>query len=405
MGLTGIVTLTAYRFRSVFSLLALVVVAHAVSAQEAPESTNSFDETRAAMSARGFAMEAVVTTDVMALLDGGLDTGVDTPANFDLVFTQDTAAAGWWPNGSFLLYFLGNTGGDPTARTGDLQTASNIEAFNTLKVYEASYEHRFADSRLAVLVGLHDMNSDFYALEHAGLFLNSSFGIGPDVSQTSPSIFSTSALGTRLRVHVTDDVYFLAAIYDGIPGDPDNAKGTHVKLDDGDGVFYINEIGVAGADDHYYKYSVGTWYHSAEFEDFAALPQEDNKGMYFLAERDITRDEDGQGTGVFVQLGLADGDRNQVGRYLGIGMTHTGLLPGRPEDVAGLAIANASNSGMFRALNPGIDRSETAIELSYLITPAPWFTVQPDLQYIINPGMDPGVDDALVASLRFQFAF
>ncbi|MES2626195.1 MAG: carbohydrate porin [Pseudomonadota bacterium] len=393
--------------RRLFKFLNVIVIAATaptVAAQQTPYLVSSLAEPRAALSSQGFDVEVVATTDFMALIDGGIDTGIDTPANFDIVLTQDTASAGWWPNGSFLLYFLGTTGGDPTTRAGDLQTASNIEATNTFKVFEASYEHRFNDDHVSLLVGLHDINSDFYALEHAGLFLNSSFGIGPELTQTSPSIFPTSSVATRLRLSF-DDLYVLTAIYDGIPGDPADETGTHVQLNDGDGIYYISEIGIAGAEEHYYKYSVGTWYSSAEFEDFAAAPQDDNKGIYLLAERDLGRDVDGRGTGVFLQLGIADGKRNQVERYIGAGMTRTGLLPSRPEDVAGIAIGNVRNSAEFRLVNPELGGSETAIELSYLIAPTPWFTIQPDLQYIIDPGTDPATDNALVATMRFQIAF
>jgi carbohydrate-selective porin OprB len=35
----------------------------------------------------------------------------------------------------------------------------------------------------------------------------------------------------------------------------------------------------------------------------------------------------------------------------------------------------------------------------------PWFSVQFDAQYIINPGTDPAVADALLVGLRCQFTF
>jgi porin len=34
-----------------------------------------------------------------------------------------------------------------------------------------------------------------------------------------------------------------------------------------------------------------------------------------------------------------------------------------------------------------------------------WLTVQPDVQYVVNPGTDPALDDALVVGLRFEIAF
>jgi porin len=353
----------------------------------------------------GFDMETVFTGELYQVIEGGIERGTETPGNVDVVFTLDTEAAELWDNGSFLVSFLNNSGGDPTQRTGDLQAASNIEAPNTLKLYEASYEHRFADGRVALLAGLHDMNADFYALEHGGFFLNSSFGIGPDLSQVGPSIFPTTALGARVRIELSDDRYLLSAVYDGVAGDPANERGTHVQLNTGDGNFYISEIGVVGADDHYYKYAIGAWYHTAEFEDFAGQPQEDNRGFYLLAERDLWRSHAGTGVGMFAQLGFADGDRNQIAHYAGVGLTWTGMLQRRAEDVAGIGIAHASNSAGFRALNPALEAAETVVELSYQFVIGPSLTLHPDLQFIVDPGMDPALDNTVVASIRVQQSF
>ena len=58
------------------------------------------------------------------------------------------------------VYLLGNVGGDPSERAGTVQATSNFEAPDTVKLFEAHYQHRFLDDRLGVLVGLHDLNSD-----------------------------------------------------------------------------------------------------------------------------------------------------------------------------------------------------------------------------------------------------
>lgn len=138
---------------------------------------------RGAMEQAGLSLEATASVDVMAAVDGGADTGVDAPATFDLIAHLDTAAAGWWANGTFTLSLLGTAGGDPSDRIGDLQGASSLQAPDTVRVFEAWYEHRWLDDRVALLLGLHDLNSDFYALEYSGLFMNGSFGIGPELAQ------------------------------------------------------------------------------------------------------------------------------------------------------------------------------------------------------------------------------
>ncbi len=355
----------------------------------------------------GFDIESVFTTDLMSTMTGGIDTGFEKPTNLDFILNVDTSVAGWWSNGTFSFYLLHNEGGNPSADTGDFQVTSNIEAVNTFKLYEAWYEHRFWDDRLSVLFGLHDLNSEFYALEYAGLFINSSFGIGAEVAQVGPSIFPVTALATRVAWYPGEHSYLMTAIYDGIPGDPNDPSGTQIRFDDGDGFFTVIESGFTSGDSvhtaDFYKAAVGVWYHTADYMDFSNTSRADNAGFYFVGEKRLfSEGETIQGLGAFLQLGLTKSDRNQVDRYLGAGINYTGLIPGRDEDVFGLAIAHARNSDTFLEQSPSVKRSETTIEMTYQFRPAPWLSIQPDIQYIVSPGMDTSLDNALVATLRFQ---
>jgi porin len=47
--------------------------------------------------------------------------------------------------------------------------------------------------------------------------------------------------------------------------------------------------------------------------------------------------------------------------------------------------------------------SETAIEMFYKLQLTPFFSIKPDLQYIVNPGGD--LPNAFVAGLRMEVAF
>ena len=329
---------------------------------------------------------------------------------------RSTARAGWWQNGTFFLYLLGdvNAGGPLSDKVGDLQVTSNIEAPKAFKIYEFWYEHRFADGRLSLLAGLHDFNSEFDVLEYAGLFLNSSFGISPDISQVGPSIFPTTAPALRLKAQPGAGTYLLAAIYDGRPGDPELPRRNHLHTPGENGAFTALEAGVlrgkAGSAD-YVKLGIGGWVDTAGAEDFTGTRHSFNHGVYLIAEKTLfTTGEDGQGLGAFVQFGFADPQRNEIGRYWGAGLNYTGLIPGRDHDVAGIAVASARNGDHFlhfmqTAQASAFERAETVIEATYLAELRPWLNVQPDVQYVIHPGTDPALDDALVAGARVQVTF
>jgi porin len=47
-----------------------------------------------------------------------------------------------------------------------------------------------------------------------------------------------------------------------------------------------------------------------------------------------------------------------------------------------------------------MDRSETVVELTYRAQISRFFVLQPDVQWVVNPGMNPELADALVFGLR-----
>jgi porin len=152
-------------------------------------------------------------------------------------------------------------------------------------------------------------------------------------------------------------------------------------------------------------YKVGGWHHSANLTDVAGNPHSGNYGFYFVADQLIFPEQAGsdQGLGLFVQIGKVPDDRNMVDLYVGGGVNYHGLLPGREEDDFGIAVGHASISENM--IGPGVDSAETVIELTYLANLLPWFTIQPDFQYIINPGADPAIKNALVGGVRFGIVF
>ena len=251
------------------------------------------------------------------------------------------------------------------------------------------------------------------------------YGIGPDYSQSGqngPSIFPTTSLALRLAYTFDTNYYIQAAILDGVPGDIGNDNGTQIQLGDNEGALYALELGYTqggeGAADRYAKWALGAWYYSEKFDDLMDIDSNDNpirrnnnQGIYALAEYEFFRESDlsKQGATAFVRYGIANDDVNQIDSYFGTGIVYTGLLPGRNEDQFGIAIAIASNGSKYKQwqISEGnrVDDRETAIELSYRMQVFPWLAIQPDLQWIKNPSMDPSISDVTVVGVRTEIVF
>jgi len=149
-------------------------------------------------------------------------------------------------------------GPDPSAsRIGDLQTASNIEAPDRALLYEAWLELRFGKrTKTALLLGWHDLNSEFDVSEYASLLINSSFGIGPEISANVPtSIYPQPAAAVRLRIANDEGGYLALAAYDGDPA----TRAVRPKTE---GIMYIGEVGLHWHDlGHPGVLKLGAWLH------------------------------------------------------------------------------------------------------------------------------------------------
>jgi porin len=103
-----------------------------------------------------------------------------------------------------------------------------------------------------------------------------------------------------------------------------------------------------------------------------------------------------QGLSGFIRAGGVPNDRNPISFYADGGLLYKGLLPRRPDDKVGIAAAYARVGGNARSLDADVGlfgnfiypirTGETMIEMMYQAQLAPWWMLQPELQYIVRPG-------------------
>jgi len=377
---------------------------------------------RSRLADRGVTLDLIYTGEMVSILSGGVRRKTVYLDSVDLTLTLDVERLLGWPGARVFVYGLGNRGGNPSRHVGDAQGVSGIEAFDTWKLYEAWFEQQLFDARLSLLVGLYNLEAEFDYAETGQLFLHSSFGTGPDFSlsgQNGPSVFPTTSLGVRLRLQPDPTWYWQTAVLDGVAGDPDDPGGTQVVFGAHDGVLVASElaylIDVHAAAGGYGKYALGAWVYSDGPDDGGTAGRAaccgGAYGLYGLAEQVVYRHvtDPRRGLALFARLGFAEARVNPFSVYTGGGLVYTGLLSWRPEDRCGLGIAAAHHSGRFRrtrhAAGHAVADAEIALELTYRAGLTAWWTVQPSLQYIVNPGTEPGLDDAVLVGLRFEVVF
>ncbi|MDO8835339.1 MAG: carbohydrate porin, partial [Vicinamibacterales bacterium] len=92
-----------------------------------------------------------------------------------------------------------------------------------------------------------------------------------------------------------------------------------------------------------------------------------------------------------------------VARHLGAGIVAAGLVPGRQDDLAGVAVTSIRFGE--RTDCPTEAGSETNVGAFYKFALTRWLALKPDLQVVFNPAGDTTRRKAIVSTLRFEVGF
>jgi len=204
----------------------------------------------------------------------------------------------------------------------------------------------------------------------------------------------------------------MTAVFDGVPGSLDDLSSFNLNWSTDEGALLSTELIFSpynkeyGKD--YSKYSIGGWYYTSSFETtFDGTKQEGNYGLYVSGEHFVSTESSSseQGLAFFGRFGIANSNFNPSDYSILGGASYIGLIPGRDEDILGLAFTSIHLSNEFRDAEEFEVKFETIIELTYNLQLLNWMRLQPDLQYIFNPVAAPNSDYAFTAGIRAEVSF
>lgn len=354
------------------------------------------------------------SADVTGVVSGGLAKRGRVLDNLEIGADLDLDKAIGWKGATAHALVLNNSGGTPNDDAGTAQGIDNIEVSRQrLRLFEAWVQQSFAGDKASVLVGLYDLNSEFYANDSSGLLIAPAFGIGSELAATGPngpSIFPSTSLAVRLKWTPVDNVYAQVAALNanaGVLGDPGGVDTTFNS-----GALVIAEAGWTGAG----KIALGAWRYTDKQDDIRVLTplgdpaQRVAQGAYLLLERRLSTGGETapRQTTAFARLGVSDADTTDFKGGWQAGLLVEHVFDSRPDSAFSVGVNQGYFSGKARAnvadAGGALKAAESAIELTYADTFGR-VTLQPDLQYIRDPAGDSGVDHALVAALRVSVGF
>jgi len=388
-------------------------------------------------------------TEVWGNTTGGIGPGAVSTSLFDFGIEIDLEKLVGWEGATVYNSWFAPMGRDVSSEyVGNLFTVSNAAALNSLYLYEFWFQQTFLSEAISIRLGQLAADTEFASSDYGSLFINATFGWPSFLSENIPSggpTFPKGTLGVRLALNPTDWFTFQTAIFQGDPFDDTiNRHGFRWRLDSEIGAFGISEgqvrwnssekaTGLPG------QIKIGSWYHTASFA--SADPESSNiyRGNYGfygvidqllyrepsqasgpsatlsangqpIVTKDIVASEKSdQGLGAFGRISVNPQDRNFIAFYFDTGLTYKGLIPSRDGDTIGLAFAygqvtRGAAEGLLADGSRGVG-AEMVLETTYQCQVTPWLTVQPNIQYIINPGATQDYPNALVVGFRASVTF
>ena len=232
-------------------------------------------------------------------------------------------------------------------------------------------------------------------------FLGSSFGYSPAI--TSFPTYPDPAPAVALFWTPDESIYLSGGLFDANRSDRAGIFAGHPYAVDATngGIFLVEETGFKwklGAGGPPGRLAGGLYKHTGTFKQFDGNNQRGTSGVYAVFDQTVLP---AAGVSVLCRSGLANADISLIDQHIGTGMQWMGPIPtARANDIAGLG-----SSLVHFSHDSGVARDfELAIEGFYKVQVTPWFNVQPDVQYIINPDGRPG-RNALVATVRVELDF
>jgi porin len=381
---------------------------------EEPMAGNWFGA-RDALKGWGITPTVFYATDLQASVAGGLRRGEAYAGQFSVEIDANLEklagltglrfdVSGTWSSGTDLSLDVGNT----------FIVAQYFEG-RQVRLSNMYFEQSLFDGCLAVKAGRFSTGSEFLTSPIDFSFVNEALNpILLAVQENVPGVTAdpNATWGGRVAVKPTPALSLaVGAFYSDPTLNQLTANGTEFGITSAAGYFVVGEVsyfvhaennapGLPG------RYRLGGYYDSNQYASLSdpGLQQTGNYGLYVMGEQMVFREGgpgSAQGLSLFGALIYAPrASINPIPWFASAGASYRGLLPRRDRDTAAFALYY----GGFSRYLPG-QTYELVLEWTYAIALGRRLTVQPDVQYVINPGGVSSVGNAVVLGAQVAIEF
>lgn len=414
--------------------------------------TGDWGGARTTLADQGITISLSYTGDLQDNSSGGIRRGAVYDSLLQPQVDLDLAKLLGWTGATAHISAIAIAGPSlSSGYAGNLLNTSSINGRPAIRLYNAWAQQNIGSA--SIRVGLMNVDAEFFTSQTASVFVESTFGwpgiLALDLPGGGPA-YPLSSPGVRVKWQASPGFSVVGGVFSGDPTGGDGSNSLAVMQPDATrisftgGALAIMEADFALNQDKEAKgppttLKLGAWYASStHFQDqrfdngglSLADPASDGSprnhdgdwGIYGIIDTTLYQAPGGGGAGLsaFARVAGAPAAQNLISFYADGGLAYKGLLPTRPGDTAGFAVAYARIGNQARwldldyrsfGMSVPVRSAEIVLEASYQAQITPWWTLQPDVQLIVNPGGGAANADgaprrnALVAGLRTTVAF
>jgi porin len=339
---------------------------------------------------------------------GGLFTGLQ----FDLdtiLGIEDTV---------FVVSGIDRHGSDITPNIGSQYSAMQLVGGQNTFLYNVTLERLFADGDISVKLGRMTATDDFVGSPFYGYSLNNAVNgqIRAVLFDGVMTSYPFAVWGGRVKATLTEESTLQVGVFQLTKEMWDREKqGVDFSIDNDDGVSIFVQYDwtpeIAGKPARFFTGINQTF--SFEMDEFNSMNTTDSftrfyaHGDYQFYRESAHSDE---GLTLFMTFAYTAQDEVAIVPIQStFGAHYKGLLPDRPDDrtiffMTYGQFSDEYSDSLEANAESGVDY-EMVFELGYRIQLSEYAYIQPDIQYIKDPGGTGDIDDAIVVGAQIGFSF
>lgn len=370
--------------------------------------TGDWGGRRTAWLARGINFGLTYTLAGYENTAGGMARGGSVEGTTDLNVALDLEKlVGWRETGFHVSAAAGHGTSISGKFIGDVSSVSSYYIPRGVYLHEVWLQQRWLDQKLTVRVG--KLSAD---LEYPIYNFSDAIPV---------PLYPTGRLGIRVSYELNSTLFFSAAVYDGQPNNSAHSNDGRGKqgllLDRAESATSVAMIEINHGSGENALLPSGAWklgaYHSTRtYPDKAGgVSHRGNRALFLNGDQTLLLENpkvkgDAQGLAITVIGEWAQPDRNSYHYGFGGGIYYTGLIPGRDIDIASLNFLYSRFGEPFSRASVAMGGAQYSFEnrwqLYYQLVITKYFSVMPEINYIVRPGGAVTAPSATTFGLRIS---